>query len=167
MWQFLRLLHYCCPTCLWVLPEDASFLRGGSGLLSRLAWGDLGCRLRSCPPGNTRMLAPAVSLSAGSRSNASLFKFLQSKLIANTILNVNWGNWHAVWSETLSGKLQVLNSKWLKHEEGIIGLAAPNLTGFRNGCSQLFKQWFHNLSLFLPQLCFLRYVLLLLWEVSH
>lgn len=113
------------------------------------------------------MLAAAVSLSAGGRSNASLFKFLQSKLIANTILNVKWGNWHAMWSETFSGKLQVLNSKWLKHEEGIIGLAAPNLTGFRNGCSQLFKQWFHNLSLFLPQLCFLRYVLLLLWEVSH
>lgn len=41
----------------------------------------------------------------------------------------------------------MLNSNWFEHEEGIVGLAAPNPTGFRNGCIQLFKQWFQKLSL--------------------
>lgn len=55
-------------------------------------------------------------------------------------------------SDTFLGKLQVLNSNWFKHGEGIIGLVAPNPTGFRNGCIQLLKQWLQNLSLFISAL---------------
>lgn len=37
MWQLSLLLHYCCPTCLYVPSGDASSLRGVYPLLSTLA----------------------------------------------------------------------------------------------------------------------------------
>lgn len=57
--------------------------------------------------------------------------FLCRDLIVNTILTVKRESRHLPRSETVRGKLQVHRSKWLKRREGIIGQAAPNLSGFR------------------------------------
>lgn len=136
--------------------------------LSSLAQDDLGCHQRSCPPGKIRMMGPAMSLWAGSRGNASFCTCVQSKLIVNTTLNVKSV---CVWVLVCSQKHFLASSRCLIQTglsmERELLVQQPQIRLASGMAVFSYSNSGFRICLSLSQLCFLRQVLLLLWQVSQ